>query len=232
MTDKTASPSQFTIDFADPPSFKAEDFVPTPSNEVAVQFLDKWPDWAQVGAILIGPEGAGKSHLAAILQDKLSDAVTINLSDVSAKTISDYGNVQLLILDHQSGGEFDEEALFHVINHFRQKEPARARLLILSRQAPIQWGLHLPDLLSRLSAFDMIRIDPPDDFSLEVLLNKLFADSKINVDQSVIAYLLKRMPRSYQAAHEIVKAIDQVSLARKSKPSRTIAAKVLDDLDA
>jgi len=228
----TGPSTQIPIDLAGPPSFEAADFVPTPANETAARFLDLWPDWGNVGAILVGPAGAGKSHLATMLAARIDGATLLPLCDLTEDHLQTHGNAALLVLDHEDGKPFDETALFHLINHFRQADRPTARLLILARNAPQEWGATLPDVLSRLAAFDLVRIDQPDDFSLEVLLQKLFADRQVTIDPAVIAYMLRRMPRSYHAAREIVARMDRIGLARKSKLSRTVAAAALDELEA
>src|SRR4249920_3892932 len=47
-------------------SFAREDFLAGPSNEAALGLIECWPDWPDRVLMLVGPEGAGKSHLAAI----------------------------------------------------------------------------------------------------------------------------------------------------------------------
>ena len=42
------------------------DFFVSAANADAVAWLDRWPDWPQPHALLLGPEGAGKSHLARL----------------------------------------------------------------------------------------------------------------------------------------------------------------------
>ncbi len=216
-------PQQIPIDLAPAASFAAEDFVQTPSNEVAVAFLDRWPNWPQVGAVLVGPDGAGKSHLAAILGERAG------VQPLPLKQLDQVDKgADLIILDHAEGGAFDEEGLFHLINHLRLSDRPQGRLLLLSRDEPKHWALHLPDLLSRLNALDLVRINPPDDFSLMVLLHKLFADRQVSIDDSVIDYLLRRMPRSYEAARRIVSLMDETGLAEKRKLTRSTAAKALE----
>ena len=43
-----------------------EDFMVSPSNATALRLVETWPDWPEGRLALIGPAGAGKSHLAAI----------------------------------------------------------------------------------------------------------------------------------------------------------------------
>ena len=43
-----------------------EDFLVTNSNKYAVDFLDKWPNWDSSSAIIFGPRGCGKTHIANV----------------------------------------------------------------------------------------------------------------------------------------------------------------------
>ncbi|HKP79919.1 MAG TPA: chromosomal replication initiator DnaA, partial [Phenylobacterium sp.] len=45
-----------------PPSFG--DFARGPSNAEALAAVEAWPAWRDGCLVLVGPEGAGKSHLA------------------------------------------------------------------------------------------------------------------------------------------------------------------------
>src|SRR5262245_29019752 len=46
--------------------FGREDFLAGPSNAAALALVERWPDWPARTVALVGPEGSGKSHLAAI----------------------------------------------------------------------------------------------------------------------------------------------------------------------
>ena len=59
----SSPPRQLTLDWPHQPSFAREDFLPAPSNREALSAIDRWPDWAGRMLLLVGPEGAGKSHL-------------------------------------------------------------------------------------------------------------------------------------------------------------------------
>ena len=43
-----------------------EDLIVSDANRKAVAFLDAWPDWPGPLAVLAGPVGCGKTHLAQI----------------------------------------------------------------------------------------------------------------------------------------------------------------------
>ena len=59
-------PRQLALALAHTESFAREDFLSGPSNASALALVESWPDWPGRAAVLVGPEGSGKSHLAAI----------------------------------------------------------------------------------------------------------------------------------------------------------------------
>ena len=63
------------------PAFGREDFFVSSCNEEAIAYIDLWPDWPAPLTWLCGPPGSGKSHLAAVWQEK-SGACHIKQSTV------------------------------------------------------------------------------------------------------------------------------------------------------
>ncbi|HEU0145574.1 MAG TPA: hypothetical protein VFR21_01715, partial [Bradyrhizobium sp.] len=57
---------QLVLDIAPAPGYAEEDFLVSISNEAAHAAIGLWPDWPDRILILVGPAGAGKSHLGAI----------------------------------------------------------------------------------------------------------------------------------------------------------------------
>ncbi len=96
---------------------------------------------------------------------------------------------------------------------------------------PRDWGLALPDLLSRLQATPVARLDPPDEGLLSAVLIKLFADRQLAVAPNLIPYLVSRMPRSIGSARALVAALDAAALAEGRAVTRALAAGVLDSLE-
>ena len=50
------------------------DFLEGPANEAALSLIESWPDWPNRIMLLVGPEGSGKSHLAAIWAEQAARA--------------------------------------------------------------------------------------------------------------------------------------------------------------
>ena len=121
-----------------------------------------------------------------------------------------------------------QEALFHLHNLMRE---TGTPLLLTANMAPNHWALSLPDLQSRMSATSVTTLPAPDDALLSAVLIKLFTDRQIEVQPKLIAYLIKRMERSFDAAGALVEALDKAALSERRAISINIAAQVLDNWD-
>ncbi len=200
-----------------------EDWILSTSNRTATELVDAWPEWPSDVVLLIGPQGAGKSHLARIFAD-LSGAVIVPAHELGRHDPVELAGHRALVVE-DAGEGLDETALFHLLNSVRQ---AGGTLLVTARAAPGAWGVALPDLLSRLRAATPVEVHEPDDELLAALLAKLFADRQTVVDPAVISYLARRMERSFAAAVGLVDELDRAALAAKGPITRAVAARVLD----
>ena len=198
-------------------------FLVTPATTAALSAVEGWKTWADKRLLLVGPHGSGKSHLAHIWAE-MAQALWIDPADLHAR-LDDIAPEACVILDDaQRVAGRAEEALFHLYNRLAP----HGRLLLTAPTAPRDWGLALPDLLSRLQAMPMARLEPPDDDLLAGVLVKLFADRQITAEARLIPYLLPRMERSIAAAQALVAALDARSLATHRPVTRALAAEVLD----
>lgn len=196
------------------------------SNARALALLDGWPDWPHRRLALIGPEGAGKSHLGAIWA-AAARATTIPAADLRAEAAAELSEAPVLVEDADRG--VDEHALFHLWNAC---EGSGQGLLLTGRRAPSDWPVTLPDLSSRLASLTPATLDDPDDALLSVVLLKLFADRQLQVKPALIGFLLPRMERSFAAAQAIVARLDAESLARGGAPNQALARELLEGGDA
>ncbi len=94
------------------------------------------------------------------------------------------------------------------------------------------WRIGLPDLISRMQAASVVRLEAPDEALLSVVLVKMFSDRQILVPAALIPWLVTRMDRSMEMARALVTALDSRSLAEKRAVTRSMAAQVLDSLGA
>jgi chromosomal replication initiation ATPase DnaA len=217
------TPRQLALALPHAESFAREDFLPGPSNEVALALIERWPDWPDRAVALVGPEGSGKSHLAAMWANsagaRFLAARALGMTNVGSALATG-----ALVLEDLIPGQFDERALFHLINLAREDE---AHLLLTAQTVPTGWRIGLADLVSRLRAIPVVTLSSPDDALLRAVLVKLFADRQLAVDESLVVYLATRLERSFAAARAAVETLDREALRRKRPVTRALAAEVL-----
>lgn len=223
---------QLPLDLTTPPAHARSDFLVAPANRPALDALDSPGEWPQGRLLLIGPEGAGKTHLAAFwAAERGARRVTASALDPEAADLLAVEGGALVVedADRISPSAGAEQALFHLWNLCG---PRTCLLLLTARTAPRDWGLVLPDLRSRMDAMPQVKLGSPDDALLAAVLVKLFADRQLAVSAGLIDWLLLRMDRDLGQARRLVAAMDRAALARKGPVTRRIAADLLDNLSS
>lgn len=214
---------QLVLDLPQRQALAREDFLVSESNAVAVAMIDGWRQWPSHCAVLVGPPGSGKTHLVEVWR-QLSGARRISAVELEESKVPELLGLSAAAIEDAPGPALNERALFHLLNLARQ---TAGKVLLTSELPPVSWAVALPDLRSRLRAAPTATIGAPDDGLLRGVLVKLFADRQLSVDEGVISYLVRRMPRSLHAARQIVAAIDEAALVSKSDITRAFAAKTL-----
>jgi chromosomal replication initiation ATPase DnaA len=222
----TSSPRQLALELPHRPAFGLEDFLVSHSNEAAVALIDRWPDWPVGAAVLTGPAGSGKSHLANVWRAR-ANAQIVSAAAITRDNLPDLISGGALVAEDLDKSAIDEQALFHVLNLVREQKIA---VLLTAVRPPGELDVRLPDLRSRLRALPVAEIAPPDDALLRAVLVKLFADRQLAVDPAVIAYLLNRMERSMEAARHLVEETDKLALAMQRAVTKPVAAAALEAL--
>ena len=98
--------------------------------------------------LLVGPEGSGKSHLAAIWAED-AGARSTAAHALTADDVPGALATGALVVEDLKPGQFDERAMFHLMNLARQDE---AFVLMTARLSPSAFEVELRDLRSRLRA--------------------------------------------------------------------------------
>ena len=203
--------------------FGREDFLPGPSNEAALALIERWPDWPAPAVALVGPEGSGKSHLAAI-RAKAAGARSIASQAIDTASLPVALATGALVIEDLRADACEDAALFHLLNLAREQGDY---LLITAGTPPSGWPVHLRDLASRLRSVPVVTLAPPDDALLRAVLVKLFADRQLRVDEELIAFLPTQIERSFAGARAVVAALDREALRQQRKINRKFAADVL-----
>ena len=220
----SAAPRQLALALAHAESFAREDFLSGPSNAVALALIDAWPGWPHRTVMLTGPEGSGKSHLAAIWAQAAGARLIAARALDEANVPSALATGALVVED--AAAVLDERALFHLINLARGEN---AYLLFTARTAPATWPIAIPDVVSRLRAMPLVTLQAPDDAMLRAVIVKLAADRQLALDEGVVSYLSTHIERSFAAARAAVIALDNEALRRGRPPTRALAAEMFRD---
>jgi chromosomal replication initiation ATPase DnaA len=215
-------PRQLALALDHTESFARDDFLAGPSNEVALALIQRWPDWPDRILVMVGPEGSGKSHLAAIWAERAGARFAAARS-FAREQVPVALATGALVLEDMAEGRIDERALFHLINLTREEG---AFVLMTARSAPASWRIEIPDLASRLRALPAVALAAPDDALLRAVIVKLFADRQLAVEESLVAYLVTRIERSFAAARAAVEALDREALRLKRPVNRTLAGEL------
>lgn len=220
-------PGQLALPFEMVPSYGRDDFLVGRPNEAAFAYIERWPRWLSPAAVLTGPEGAGKSHLAAIFAAE-AQARVLRADHLDFAAVPHLARARALVLEDADRFPPDERALFHLLNLARE---TGVFVVLTARHKPDFWMLETPDLLSRLRAQPLLTLAEPDDALLDALLVKLFADRQISIRPNQMRYILARAPRSYAAISALVAAIDRETLISKTAPNRALLARLLGDVE-
>lgn len=217
---------QLAFDLPARAAYRRADFFTSPANAEALAAMDGWQDWPGGKLLLIGPRGAGKTHLAHLWAEATGARMLAgnHLAGADLPELAAGGAVCIEDAELVAGGAQAETALFHLHNLLA----GQGRLLITASAPPRDWGVRLPDLLSRLQAASIAQLHAPDDALLSAVLIKLFADRQIAVPPNLIPYLVQRMDRSFAAAHDLVATLDAHALQRGRAVTRALAAELLD----
>lgn len=225
-SDETSGRRQLAFDFSHRPSVSGEDFFVTPCNADAVAWVDSWPDWHAPALIVYGPPGCGKTHLASVWQAR-ARALRLVLPQAEfdpLRALDGATDAVVEDVDRWIGQDAAERQLLHLYNVVAER---RGHLMLTAQLQPTHWPMRLADLRSRIAAAPAAAIEPPDEALIAALLMKLFADRQIKVGDDVLAFLLARMERSFDAARRMVAAIDEDALLARRNVTVPLAGAVL-----
>ncbi len=215
-------PRQLVLALDHAVSFAREDFLRGPSNATALTLIERWPDWPDRLVALIGPQGSGKSHLAAIWAEATGARV------LAAKLLEEtdlpgaLATGALVVEDLEPDG-LDERALFHLINLAREES---AYVLLTARASPAGFPVTIRDLASRLRALPSVALTAPDDALLRSLIVKLAADRQLSVDEALVTYLANRIERSFTGVRAAVARLDEEAMRQHRPVTRALAAEL------
>ena len=219
----SVQPRQLAFALPHAESLTRDNFLEGPANEAGLTLIESWPDWPNRIMLLVGEEGSGKSHLATIWAE-LSGARSTSAHALTPASVPAALATGALVVEDLKPADFDERALFHLMNLAREDA---AFVLVTSRLPPSAFEIELRDLRSRLRAVPVVALSPPDDNLFRALIVKFCADRQLTVDEAVVGYLANRIERSYAAARHAVELLDTEALRLGRPVTRALAAELL-----
>lgn len=223
MIARRAQPPQMRLPLQADRPLRAEDLVVSDANRGAFDRLAIWPDGLTPVLALSGPAGSGKSHLAGVWAERVG-AVALHGAEAALIDPLELEGRPVLLDRAQDA---DDETLFHMFN--LASAPGGA-LLLVGRSPPAGWDCALPDLRSRLDGTPTVVIDEPDDAILAAILRARFAERSITPAEDLVAWLLRRIDRSAQAAADVVQRLDADPRPVTRATAREVLEATTDDL--
>lgn len=212
---------QIPFDLGHTPSHAEADFLVGEGNALAHAHILAWPQWPGPLTLLVGPEHAGKSHLARIWAER---AEAVFAEPANLTRLSQSATLDPVVIEDVDRRGYTEDALFHLLNQSMRD----ARPVLMTARDPIEaWPFRTADLKSRARLAARFDLAPSDDIELSHMLVKLFADRQVVVEPRIISYLVARMERSATEAARLVDAMDRLSLARGGAMTLPIATAAL-----
>ncbi len=207
-------------------SFDPADYIVGDCNREAAELVRKRSEWKESFLCVIGEKGSGKTHLTALFHALHPTSVRKNAAELNQEVIRSHPNATRFILDDADTVR-DEVAFFHLLNTVIERKGA---LFATARNAPLEWNIAIPDLRSRLSAFSVAFLRPPDSDFLSGVLLKLLSDRQIRTDISQAEQMMKYIHPSFFTVKEAVNLIDSRLYAVKKPLNLSVFKKIVFEI--
>ena len=215
---------QKVLNFKFDNSYNEKDFVLDSSNEKALLFFNKFPDWENKLINLVGSEKSGKTFLLTILNKK-NDFYYLNTFPENNEEFDKLFNFERFLLDVN---EFDELKFFSILNHCIIND----KFLVVTSLVPLtQLNLSLPDLKSRIKQFYILNIDIPSDQLIYSLILKFFSDNQVIIKKELIESIVKKIDRSYPRINQFLVKLNDLSIERKKKIDFKLINEIIDAME-
>jgi len=215
---------QKVLNFKFDNSYNEKDFILDSSNEKALLFFNKFPDWENKLINLVGSEKSGKTFLLKILNKK-NDFYYLNTFPENNEEFDKLFNFERFLLDLN---ELDEIKFFSILNHCIIND----KYLVVTSLVPLtQLNLSLPDLKSRIKQFYILNIDIPSDQLIYSLILKFFSDNQVIIKKELIEFIVKKIDRSYPRINQFLVKLNDLSIERKKKIDFKLINEIIDAME-
>ena len=233
MTDKPGQ--QIPLKFPTHPEYSFTNFVVSEGSriayEAAKEFCTNNPLPYQA-LYLFGHKNLGKTHLLMSIGNKAAEtglrAVCIQgpdfvdkmgheLSPKIQQTLEQLMNVNLFLMDNVESlapSPKAQERLYHIYNQMMEKG---GKLAFTSGFPPDRNSAMESYLTSRFQWGMVAEIKPIEDSTTSKIILKLAKDVNLTIPETIIHFLLARIPRDFISIQNAVSTINQESYIQKKK---------------
>ncbi len=201
-----------------------QDFFVSSNNFPAFKLVESWPTWPGKWLNIFGDQGSGKTHLAKILEKKISRIKLISAESINDTIIQDLNNIECLIID-SFNNNINEKLLYSILNQSKQLENY---VLINSTNSIKNIKFNLKDLQSRINSFIHIGIELPTDDLLKVIITKTLSDKQISINPKLSDFIINNVERSYEKMFKFLREVDELSLSTGKSININLIKKVLN----
>jgi DnaA family protein len=181
---------------------------------------------------LHGAPGSGKSHLLQAVCAAVTGGGYFPLGELAPLGAAVFEGAERLPLvavddlDAVAGDRHWDQALFRLYNELLQHD---GRLLIAALRPPLQSGVALPDLRSRLAAMTAFVVQPLDEMQQRAALQLRAGLRGIELPEETLIYLQRRYARDMPRLHALLDRLDLASLAAQRRLTVPFIRAVLDE---
>ncbi|MZG31019.1 MAG: hypothetical protein F3741_09505 [Nitrospinae bacterium] len=242
MTDKPGQ--QLLLNFPIRPEYSFANFVVSDGSLFAYETAEEFCSGKEIPfqvLYLFGQKNLGKTHLLLSIGNHITEkglrAVYIEGKDFSKKaqdnqlaqhTLEQLLDVDFFLMDNVEAiahSKPAQEKLYHLYNQIREKG---GKLAFTSGLPPENNNAMESYLTSRFQWGMVAEIKPIDDDTTARIISKLAKDINLTLPESIIQYLMSRIPRDFISIQNAVTTINQESYIKKKKVTLPMVKTALD----
>jgi chromosomal replication initiation ATPase DnaA len=179
--------------------------------------------WPLPQVVVVGPPGAGKSHMARALS--LLKGGSLVTTERNYDPLQLVQSCQLIIVDDYDRYD-DENWLFHLYNLAKEHQ---RQVAYFGQATPASHSFAVNDLASRLRSLPCLEIQEPDDELFRKLFRKELLKRGMLCGDDILEYIYRRFERSYATIHQLVQAIDEVTLSQQRALTLPLLKEITED---
>lgn len=182
--------------------------------------------------VIWGKSGTGKSHLlsaacGAFTSQGYRIAYLPGEIANQAGALDALEQCQLVCIDDlQRLDRAAETDLFHLINRCRE---SGTRLIFAADRSPVELGLNLADLQTRLNWGLVYQLHCLGEQGLYTAFKREVEQRSLEASDEVIAYVLRRFPRRMNILKKVIDILDSASLSEQRKITIPFVKTVFSD---